>query len=206
MNLTGMYINLIYYPVYVLGPGKRIGIWVQGCKRRCKNCISKHTWEFHESKFLSWKEIYKKLKSYINDNVEGITISGGEPFEQPQGLNILLNIIHSFGIKDILVYTGYSYSYLAEKYNDILKKISVLIDGPFVFELESDLIWKGSENQKMYILTKTKEIAEKYKEFSKMKKNNKLQIIEKNKEVYVLGIPDRQTYEKLIHARKEWKY
>lgn len=187
---NGMLINLMYYPIQVLGPGKRLGIWTQGCTIRCDHCISTHNWEFDVSKFISWE----KVVDYINKNggaknIEGVTISGGEPFDQHKELDRMLDILNTLGFRDILVYSGYTYEYLKDNYGHILEKFSVLIDGPFVFGKESDYIWKGSENQNMYILSKDEEILKKYLEYQKLNKNKELQIVTGKGLTYFIGIP-----------------
>lgn len=187
---NGMLINLVHYPIKVLGPGKRLGIWTQGCTIRCEKCISTHNWEFNASKFTPWE----KIIDYINNNggvkrIEGVTISGGEPFDQAEGLDKLLTILRALDFKDILVYSGYTYEYLEGKYANILEKIAVLIDGPFVFGKESDYIWKGSENQNMYVLSREEKIVEKYSEYKKLYKDKKLQIVTRIGVTYFIGIP-----------------
>ena len=72
-------INLIAYPLKVLGVGERVGIWTQGCTLKCKGCMSKHTWEFDTSKKVYINDIIKTIKNYPT---KSITISGGEPLEQ----------------------------------------------------------------------------------------------------------------------------
>ncbi len=177
-------INLIHYPVYVLGVGKRVGVWFQGCKIRCKGCMSQYTWSFNEKYKRNINDVLNEIKSY---GVKKITFSGGEPFDQPKQLKYILEDLKKSGFEDILVYTGYEYEEIKEKYSDILKYIDVLIAGRFIEGLESDYIWKGSENQKMYIFNKKLENV--YKKYKKMKKNKELQIVEKNNDIYILGIP-----------------
>jgi anaerobic ribonucleoside-triphosphate reductase activating protein len=177
-------INLIHYPVHVLGVGKRIGVWFQGCSIRCKGCMSQYTWKFDKKFERDIEEVLKEIKSY---GVKKITFSGGEPFDQPEQLKYILKELKKSGFEDILVYTGYEYDEIKKRYGDILKYIDVLIAGRFIEGLESDYIWKGSENQKMYIFNKKLENV--YKKYKKMKKNKELQIVEKNNDIYILGIP-----------------
>jgi len=181
-------INLIYSPVLTLGPGVRIGIWFQGCSIRCKGCISKHTWEFDNKYKKTISQVINEINSYSNIyKTKSITISGGEPFDQSQSLYTLLKRLKELKFNDILLYSGYKFNYLQKKYGYILKYIDVLIDGPFIESKKTNKIYKGSKNQKMYILNKSLRTI--YQEYKKKSKNNKLQLITKDNEIYLIGIP-----------------
>ena len=186
-------INLIHYPVYTLGVGERIGVWFQGCSIKCKGCMSKYTWEFKEDYKVDIDNVLNEVLSYPSKR---ITISGGEPFDQPVALEYILKKLKSEGFEDILVYTGYEFEEIKEKYKDIIKYIDVLISGRFIEGLESQYIWKGSENQKMYIFNKKLEKI--YNEYRKMKKNKELQIVEKNDDIYILGIPYQKDIKEIL--------
>ncbi|RUM58323.1 MAG: radical SAM protein [Persephonella sp.] len=186
-------INLIHYPVYTLGVGKRIGVWFQGCSIKCKGCMSKYTWKFDKKYVRDVNEVLREILSYPSKN---ITISGGEPFDQPKALEYLLKKLKLNGFKDILVYTGYEYEEIKDRYKDILKYIDVLISGRFVEGLETEYIWKGSDNQKMYIFNKKLEKI--YNEYRKKKKNKHLQIVEKNSDIYILGIPYQKDIKEIL--------
>ncbi len=82
-----MMLNLsrIHFPVTTLGPGNRIGIWFQGCSIRCKGCISVDTWGMKKGS-VSVDEIISVIDPWL-DMADGITISGGEPFDQPEVSN-----------------------------------------------------------------------------------------------------------------------
>ncbi len=186
-------INLIHYPVYTLGVGKRIGVWFQGCSIKCKGCMSKYTWEFDKKYKRDIDEVLKEILSYPSKK---ITISGGEPFDQPKALEYFLKKLKLNGFKDILVYTGYEYEEIKDRYNYILKYIDVLISGRFIEGLGTEYIWKGSDNQKMYIFNKKLEKI--YNEYRKEKKNKRLQIVEKNDDIYILGIPYQKDIKEIL--------
>ena len=86
--------------------------------------------------------------------VDGVTISGGEPFDQPQQLNRLVTLLHAELTEDILVYTGYTLEQLQLRNcpdtNGVLDKIAVLIDGAYVEELDDGVGLRGSSNQKIH--------------------------------------------------------
>ena len=82
------------------------------------------------------------------NNIDGFTITGGDPFYQPEELKRLVALLKEIS-DDILVYTGYSRTELDP--ND-LNNISVLIDGEYIEELNDNSLLKGSSNQEVYIL------------------------------------------------------
>ncbi|MEN3043316.1 MAG: 4Fe-4S single cluster domain-containing protein [Fervidobacterium sp.] len=188
----GMLISLMYYPVLTLGPGKRLGIWTQGCSIHCKGCMSEHTWDFDENKHLPWTLIKSKLIENANKS-KSLTISGGEPFDQFDQLIFLLKLARKTGYNDILLYTGYTVEELKNKFGKEFEKItkltSALIDGRFVQGLDSELIWKGSENQRMFIYEKDHNIRKMYEDYLLKRKNRKLQLISYKETLLLVGIP-----------------
>ena len=177
------YINLLHYPVKVLGPGDRVGLWFQGCTIRCKGCMSVHTWEFDEKYLIEIDKLVKRINSLPTDK---LTISGGEPFDQPEALREILKGVRETK-KDILVYTGYTYSKVSSLWKNILELIDVLITEPFVEGKDTELVWKGSSNQKMIILNE--ELKPIYSDYVKAKKDKKLQIVHGEGQAYLIGIP-----------------
>lgn len=147
-----MYIARILYPVKVLGPGKRIGIWFDGCKHNCKGCSNPELHEFKEEYKVSLETIVQMIsKVVITHPVDGFTITGGDPFEQPDALEQLVDYLSTVS-KDILVYTGYEYKELIETNKSILDKIAVLIDGKYVEKQNVGEVLRGSSNQNIIIL------------------------------------------------------
>jgi len=187
-------IQLIYFPIFTLGPGKRLGIWFQGCTIRCKGCIANHSWEFDPQYKMKWKEI----ESYLKNEYGKLTISGGEPFDQPEALLKLLKMARKYRYNDILVYSGYTYTVLDKKYPDILYYIDILIDGPFMEKNETSAIWKGSGNQNMYIFNP--ELKELYESYGLKEKNRSLQFVEGKQGTFVVGIPFQKDTQEIKDA------
>lgn len=132
------------------GPGIRTSIFVTGCSLNCKNCFNK---DYQNPKFgKTWTEKEDEIIiSYLNDpNVSGLTILGGEPFENTHGLISLLKRINTN--KSIWIYSGYTYEYLIKNYKtlELLKLVDVLVDGPFIEGLKDlNLYYRGSRNQRI---------------------------------------------------------
>ena len=138
----------IIYPVYTLGPGKRVGIWLSGCNKRCEGCGNPELWDSGYGKDLSPAEIMVIVREFASsDEVDGFTISGGEPFLQKEELALLLSMLSEIS-EDILVYTGYK----AEEITADLSDIAVLIDGEYIHSLCDGHILKGSSNQRIHFL------------------------------------------------------
>lgn len=152
-----MFIARILYPVEVLGPGKRIGIWFCGCPRRCKGCSNPELWAFQERYKVDLETIKKLINQICRRNpVDGFTLTGGDPLYQYEDFRELVDYIYTIS-EDVLVYTGYTLDELKEKNLD---KISVLIDGPYIEERNNGCLLRGSENQKIHILNER--LKEKY--------------------------------------------
>lgn len=149
-----MYVARVLYPVEVLGPGKRVGIWFCGCPRRCKGCSNPELWEFQDRYYTSPQLVHELITQIAKDHpIDGFTITGGDPMYQEAELRVLLSLLKNIS-DDIIVYTGYKY---CDINSDVLADISVLIDGEYVEELNDNTLLRGSSNQEVFILDKTKE-------------------------------------------------
>ena len=180
-----MVISHWLYPVEVLGPGKRLALWVQGCDRRCKNCISPELQGFEGTEY-EVSRLTQILNHLISaNNMEGVTISGGEPFEQADEL---LQLCAGLSCDDILVYTGYSWEELSEMLGDRIhgSGISVLITNPYIENLNDDLPLRGSSNQEFIFLEPEKK-EEYYRYIDR--KQRELQFFVEEDTVYMAGIP-----------------
>lgn len=132
------------------GDGVRLTVFLQGCTRQCKGCHNPDTWENKEVQLMSAEEIMEIYNS--SPLLNGITLSGGEPFLQASKLVRLVDEIHKIG-GDVWCYTGYTLQELQniKQAAELLKRIDVLVDGPFI-ESERDLTLKfrGSRNQNIW--------------------------------------------------------
>ena len=143
----------IYYPVKVLGPGSRVGIWLNGCLKNCPGCISPEMKYYDPSKEVDVRDIHQMV-SKIKAPIDGFTISGGEPFYDPRALNALVNSLATV-CDDILIFTGHSLEELKAKENEsvfsVLNTCAAIIDGPFIRELNEQKGLRGSSNQRCWV-------------------------------------------------------
>lgn len=145
-------INKIHYPVTTLGYGQRICLWIQGCSIHCADCISKDTWDFDPVREIEVEELVFALSPWTRE-ADGLTISGGEPFDQPDALLELLLLLRPLIAGDILIYSGYTHKFIKSRYHNIMNYIDVLIDGPFKPEAGQSLTLRGSDNQSIRLLS-----------------------------------------------------
>ena len=150
-----MYINIhsVINSSRVNGPGDRFVIWTQGCRKGCKNCYNPETWSHYKNNLILVEEIFEDLK---NSSATGVTISGGDPFEQPEELFYLLTKIKQLDLSDgVIVFTGFTIDEIRvrEELNKSLDYIDVLIDGLYIEEKRISSGLAGSSNQEFYFLT-----------------------------------------------------
>lgn len=187
-----LYLSRILPATTSLGPGRRIGLWVQGCSLGCKGCMSPELTSRQKQSRTSVKEALQEILSFAPEHT-GITVSGGEPFEQPEALAILLKMIRRRSVLDILVYSGYTMEQIRSgnpAMQDLLEQADVLIDGPYRLDLPTQKLWRGSANQGMHILSRR---ARYYQEFMEKEYSAErpLQVVmDKECGLHIIGIPE----------------
>ncbi|MBV1809841.1 4Fe-4S single cluster domain-containing protein [Pseudomonas viridiflava] len=144
-------LSRMHFPVTTLGPGRRIGIWFQGCSIRCPGCISADTWGPGHRR-LSLEQLLEQITPWLQE-AEGITISGGEPFDQFDALRSLLEGLRRLSKLDILVYSGYPLEQLDEPLFQTKGLIDALISDPYIEALSQTMALRGSDNQRLSLLT-----------------------------------------------------
>lgn len=146
-----MHLSRIHYPVTTLGPGNRIGIWFQGCSIRCPGCVSVDTWATGKGS-VPIDEIISTISAWFHE-ADGITISGGEPFDQKEALKTLLSKIREHTDVDILVYSGHAFEKIASDVEKLDGLIDALITDPYQEKTSQTLALRGSDNQRLHCLT-----------------------------------------------------
>ncbi|HDS1695187.1 MULTISPECIES: 4Fe-4S cluster-binding domain-containing protein [Pseudomonas] len=144
-------LSRVHFPVTTLGPGRRLGIWFQGCSIRCAGCISVDTWGPGKRR-VGIAQLLKQLMPWLAE-AEGITVSGGEPFDQFPALLAMLQGLRQSSPLDILVYSGYSLEQLQPQLQQAEGLIDALISDPFDKRSEQSLALRGSDNQRLNLLT-----------------------------------------------------
>ena len=172
-----MNIARVLYPVEVLGPGKRLGIWMCGCKHHCPGCSNPELWEPQQQYEIDIESFIRVLDNvFCEQQIDGIVLTGGDPFFQAKDLSILLPRLRKYS-DDVLLYTGFYYeALLSSQSSDImtcLDNISVLIDGPYIESLNNGALLRGSSNQRIIYLDSS--VEPKYKTYLEEMKTNRIQ-------------------------------
>ena len=131
------------------GPGLRLAIFAQGCPHHCPGCHNPESHDFAGGSDMDTEKIIARMDA--NPLLDGITLTGGEPFEQPDACRILADAAHARGL-NVWAYSGYTFEQLcaAPEKRRLLEACDVLVDGPFLLEERSlDLRFRGSKNQRV---------------------------------------------------------
>lgn len=136
-----------------LGPGCRFVIWTQGCLRRCKDCASPEHQPLDGGYLIDTKELADWICSCRS--IDGITISGGEPFLQANALYELTEMLKLTRPElNVIVFTGNLLKDLTDEDSKaFLRNIDLLIDGEYISELNDGVGLRGSSNQRFHYLT-----------------------------------------------------
>ncbi|MFP4584519.1 MAG: 4Fe-4S single cluster domain-containing protein [Desulfococcaceae bacterium] len=140
-----------------LGPHERFALWVQGCGRSCAGCMTPDARPLDGGFSMAVSALAERILA--TEDIEGITITGGEPFLQAEELEKLVREVRSRRDFGVIVYTGFTLAELREKaerepaIRNFLGAIDLLIDGPYMAERDDGRSLRGSDNQKIHPLT-----------------------------------------------------
>ncbi len=140
------------------GPGVRVSIYMQGCAFNCKNCFNPETHNFQGGKEFTDDTINRVLELCSNENVEGLSILGGEPMH-PNNIDGTTKLVKAFKEKypekNVWAWSGYKFDQdLKDK--EVVNYLDVLVDGQYVDEANNPTLeWKGSENQRVIDVKKS---------------------------------------------------
>ena len=139
------------------GPGFRFAVFTQGCPHMCPGCHNPQTHDFGGGRDMDTAEIAEKFLA--NPLLDGITLTGGEPFRQPEACRILAEAAREAGL-NVWAYSGYTYEEIQRNpaMRALLSKVDVLVDGRFVLaERSLSLRFRGSRNQRLIDVPKSLE-------------------------------------------------
>ena len=178
----------------VLGPGERTAIWFQGCKRSCPGCMSASSRPLDGGKQASVTRLAQLILA--QEGIEGITVSGGEPFLQAEALYALVEQLRRNSQLGIIVYTGYTLEQLWQLQDPWVDglldgRIDLLIDGEYVEALNDGKSLRGSSNQQLHFLTG------RYLPYAAMYEENRrnAEVRIRGNDAFFIGIPARETWE-----------
>ena len=151
-------VNKLNFPVSEFGSERRIGIWLQGCSVGCKGCISQETWVRDPSYEMTVADLLAWCRQTTGGQLDGISISGGEPFDQARPLSLLIDALSHWRKSsgsdfDLLCYSGYTLSLLQKRHARLLTKLDALIPEPYIEAKPNEQAWRGSSNQRLVLLS-----------------------------------------------------
>jgi len=136
------------------GPGERFVLWVQGCPLRCPGCHNPQFQPFRDATWMTVDDVEAKIRSV--EGIEGVTLTGGEPFAQAQALAQLCGRLRGSGLS-VMAYSGFTIEQLRAEVlplsRKLLEQVDLLLDGPYREDLPSERPWRGSGNQRLIALT-----------------------------------------------------
>lgn len=140
------------------GLGIRTSIFVTGCTHACAGCFNEEYQDFHAGTPWTERETEEVIHYLEDDTIAGLTLLGGEPFQNVPELTEVVRAIKKQSAKDIWAYSGYTFEELVEHPArlDLLREIDVLVDGRFI-EAQKDLTlrFRGSANQRILDVKKS---------------------------------------------------
>ena len=153
-NSTGadLRVHAIWHGDVTSGPGRRSVIQVQGCPIKCIGCYVPQTHDASSGVPLAVSDILPVLLA--DENRDGVTILGGEPFAQVEGVLLLVRMLRLLGVH-VTIYSGYTLVTLLKRpvAREILNRVDVLVDGPYVAALADGAgEWRGSTNQRIIMM------------------------------------------------------
>jgi anaerobic ribonucleoside-triphosphate reductase activating protein len=198
------HLSRLHFPVTTLGPGRRVGIWFQGCSLHCPGCISADTWA-HGQGETTVAEVMQAMSPWLEE-ADGVTISGGEPFEQTEALEQLLSALRAQigSDKDVLIYSGQSWEKIAPRVTAWAGLADAVICDPFVRSAPQTLAWRGSDNQRLLPLTELGRVR--YEQWLRATRANlpkALDVCFDGDSVWIAGIPDAGSLAMIQHALAE---
>ncbi|MEK7620216.1 MAG: 4Fe-4S single cluster domain-containing protein [Patescibacteria group bacterium] len=141
-----------------MGPGQRLCLWVKGCTIGCHGCTTPELWGDGGNLVAVDALITCIAQAQERFGIEGVSFSGGEPFEQARALAQIAHAAKEQGLS-VLCWSGYTRKFLRGAHapdgaRELLRELDVLIDGRFVQLLAVDnLPLRGSSNQRVHLLT-----------------------------------------------------
>ncbi len=196
-------ISRVHAPVTVLGPGRRLGIWFQGCSIGCRGCVSRDTWDAAGGRQFPVAELAAHCQERIEAlGLDGITLTGGEPFEQPDALAALLAELAPWcearGI-DRLCYSGLPMKRLTAEYSHILALLDAVMPEPFAMSQPNGEVWRGSSNQPLVVLSELG--RRRYADVPKTHPG--LQVSVEANRIWFIGVPRKGDMDRILRSAAE---
>ena len=185
-------LSRMHHPVTVLGHGRRVGIWFQGCSIGCRGCVSRDTWDPDGAEPVEVAEVLDAVRALPAGQVDGVTISGGEPFDQPEALAELVDGLRGWRDElahpvDLLCYSGYTFPVLRRRFPELVERLDLLVTGPYLQDRPTDAPLRGSANQQLVRMSTLAD--ERYPDAEPAPGAKRLQVQTAGGDLWLVGIP-----------------
>jgi anaerobic ribonucleoside-triphosphate reductase activating protein len=174
------------------GPGTRAVLWVQGCTLACPGCFNPDTHAMAPRTLITVADLAENIGQI--SGIEGITISGGEPFLQADALAELGRLVRRQN-RGIVIFSGFTFDQLARaknpRWDALLACIDLLIAGPFMQERACQLPLRGSSNQTLHFLT---DRYASYRKTLETSAHGVEVLIDRSGQIVVTGFPDQDLW------------
>lgn len=182
-------LNRVLAPVTTLGPGRRVGVWMQGCTLACPGCASVDTWDPTGGFTTDLPALVEALVERIRqDDLSGVTLTGGEPFQQAAACaELLAQVVETVARPlDVMVFTGYTYRVAARISPALVGLADGLICGRYRREQAGSVLLLGSTNQQIVWANPDAEAR-----FAAWRDTNppRLEAMVDDQDVYLIGVP-----------------
>ena len=180
-----------------LGPGIRLGIWTQGCLRKCAGCMTPEGQPLSGGYPVDVDDLADRIR---RSGRTEITVSGGEPFLQAHALAELTEKLRESMDLGLIVYTGYTYEEILsggdEAQRRFLHQCDMIIDGAYEESLNDGKNLRGSSNQRAILIT------DRYKDFAEEigTRPAEIEFFVRENRVSMGGVPSRGILEKIKHT------
>lgn len=136
------------------GPGLRSVLWLQGCTLNCPGCFNPRTHDRNAGQLLTVASIYERILA-LGTQIEGITLSGGEPFQQAAALLALLQAVKRQTSLSVVLFTGYTWEETLHLplSGEIFDCVDVLLAGRYQSTLRIASGLRGSSNKTVHFLS-----------------------------------------------------
>ncbi len=194
-----------HFPVTALGPGRRLGIWVQGCHIACPGCMSRDTWSTSGGGVQQLDAVTAAWLTARRQGATGVTVSGGEPAEQADAVAEMVRRIRladaawADGVVsgaagtapaplDVLIFSGLDEMPFRAACPELVASADAVMAGPFEITQPTSLIWRGSANQRLVTFTELG--AERYGPYLDAETHSPaMQFVVDDDRIWTIGIP-----------------
>jgi anaerobic ribonucleoside-triphosphate reductase activating protein len=176
-------------PVNVLGPGSRVGIWVQGCRLACEGCGSTDTWDPAAGEVVHASILAEQVLSLLAGVApDGVTITGGEPTDQGAGLTEFVNALRRARPDvDVCLFTGRPSSVATAVAPGLVALADCLVAGPYKPERPRVNALVATDNQT--ISYRDSSVRDRYEAWLGHGETPRLQVAADDQDVFLFGMP-----------------